>query len=345
MRILRSILLLAAFGTTIAPAWATEQSTSEGSAYDVGATTSKGDKNAQDTANLRGGLPAVEARVAALESALDAALARVDQLQADLDAEVAARQAADANLQAQIDVLGSVDIGSLESRIGSVEEVLTCVTYDVITRDLIFVGCNVHVRDGSGLTQSTSGLGNLIVGYNADPAGLLDRFGSHNLILGDQQAYTGFGQLLTYYVGSSQDMSVVVGGNLSESVSSNRTTNIGGNSVLNVGLDRNTTIGGNVVEAVSADRTTSIGGTQSSTVDQDVFVAIGGNLARSVAQDMSVEAGGKVSLVGADEIGLTSGSAFMDMKKNGDVSIDAGGKVSIKAAGTITLKGSKIVQN
>ena len=60
---------------------------------------------------------------------------------------------------------------------------------------------------------------------------------------------------------------------------------------------------------------------------------------------MSVEAGGKVSLVGADEIGLTSGSAFMDMKKNGDVSIDAGGKVSIKAAGTITLKGSKIVQN
>ena len=66
MRILRSILLLAAFGTTIAPAWATEQSTSEGSAYDVGATTSKGDKNAQDTANLRGGLPAVEARVAAL---------------------------------------------------------------------------------------------------------------------------------------------------------------------------------------------------------------------------------------------------------------------------------------
>ena len=370
MKILRHASFLLAFWIIVTPAWAADDAAIEGLQSDANVTKNKADQNAQDINSLKNGLPAVEARVAALEAALDgaggtigklqadltAAITQISQLQADLNAEIAARQAADdglsaaymvadANLQAQIDVLGSVDIGALESRVGSVEETLSCVTYDVINRDLIFVGCNVHVRDGSGLTQSTSGLGNLIVGYNADAAGLLGRFGSHNLVLGDEQAYTGFGQLLTQHVGSSQDLIVVVGGNMSESVYSDRTTNIGKDLNLNVGFDFNTTVGRNLMENVSADRAMSIGGALTSTIDQDVAMAIGGGLTQLIARDMNVEAGMKMSLVGADEIALTSGAALINMTKVGNVSAQADGNVNVKATGTITLKGAKIIQN
>ena len=58
-------------------------------------------------------------------------------------------------------------------------------------------GVNVHIVDGTGSTNSTSGLGNLTIGYNA--IGNLNgdfRTGSHNLILGDQNSYSSYGGLV-----------------------------------------------------------------------------------------------------------------------------------------------------
>ena len=64
---------------------------------------------------------------------------------------------------------------------------------------LSITGVNVHILDGTGSTQSTSGLGNLIVGYNAlgNDLGAGDvRTGSHNLILGDLNNYFSYGGLV-----------------------------------------------------------------------------------------------------------------------------------------------------
>jgi hypothetical protein len=61
---------------------------------------------------------------------------------------------------------------------------------------IIFRGVNVHVQSGSGSTaDTTSGLGNLIVGYNeADPlVGLTLRNGSHNLVGGRMNYFPSFG--------------------------------------------------------------------------------------------------------------------------------------------------------
>ena len=58
---------------------------------------------------------------------------------------------------------------------------------------------NVQIVDGTGATGSTSGLGNLVIGYNAlgNSRGAGDvRTGSHNLILGDQNNYSSFGGLV-----------------------------------------------------------------------------------------------------------------------------------------------------
>jgi hypothetical protein len=60
---------------------------------------------------------------------------------------------------------------------------------------VLFEGANVHVRSGSGATDdggTLTGLGNLVVGYNADVNANDLRSGSHNLVLGDDHTYTSF---------------------------------------------------------------------------------------------------------------------------------------------------------
>jgi hypothetical protein len=65
--------------------------------------------------------------------------------------------------------------------------------WQIVGNDLIITGCNVHIRDGSGDTHgATNGLGNLIIGYNANSGGAL-RTGSHNLVIGDNHSYTSSG--------------------------------------------------------------------------------------------------------------------------------------------------------
>ena len=61
---------------------------------------------------------------------------------------------------------------------------------------IIFDGCNLHIRDGSGDTAcpphtGCNGLGNLIVGYNEGAD--LPRAGSHNLVVGPYHSFTSFG--------------------------------------------------------------------------------------------------------------------------------------------------------
>ncbi|KPK48810.1 MAG: hypothetical protein AMS22_14705 [Thiotrichales bacterium SG8_50] len=335
MKALRIISSLLVIGFVVSPAWADD------------APSNKDGANVPGMNNSRGGLLAAEERIAALEAALAAAIAQINQLQSDLNAEVAAREAgdsaitaafmsADAALQAQIDILNTIDVGAIDGRLSNVEETLTCVTYDVVAKDLIFVGCNVHVRDGSGLTQGTSGLGNLVVGYNLDTAGVLNRFGSHNVIIGDGQAYTTSGHLLTRSVGSSQDMTVTVGGNLSEIVSGNRSANVGSDSSVSVGSNSSVSVAG--------DSSINVGSDSSMTVGKNLTTNVGNDLTETVAGNHSTQSGKTMTLSGTDAIVLKSGSAQQIMQKNGDIDIK-GKDVSIKASGTITLKGAKIVQN
>lgn len=64
--------------------------------------------------------------------------------------------------------------------------------------DVFLTGVNVFIRDGSGSTAGpTNGLGNLILGYDEDASGTLDRSGSHNLVVGADLAYPGSSQILT----------------------------------------------------------------------------------------------------------------------------------------------------
>jgi len=65
--------------------------------------------------------------------------------------------------------------------------------------NIIFSGANLHVRSGSGSTTDTTGLGNVIVGYDEDEnTASVDsaRTGSHNLVVGPGHQFTASGGLL-----------------------------------------------------------------------------------------------------------------------------------------------------
>ena len=71
---------------------------------------------------------------------------------------------------------------------------LSCISEDSGEDDLFLEGCNVHVLNGIGYTDSQNAKGNLIVGYNEDTFdGPNDRTGSHNLIIGSEHTYSSFG--------------------------------------------------------------------------------------------------------------------------------------------------------
>ena len=94
-----------------------------------------------------------------------------------------------ASLKAQID--------ALTGRVAVVET--RTAPLSVAGPDFTITGMNVHIVDGTGSTNSNSGLGNLIVGYNALrnlPAFPDIRTGSHNLVLGDANNYASYGGLV-----------------------------------------------------------------------------------------------------------------------------------------------------
>lgn len=70
--------------------------------------------------------------------------------------------------------------------------------------NIIFSGANIHIVSGSGATHDSTGLGNLVIGYDDDTADLaiIDaaRDGSHNLIVGDDNTFTSSGGLVAGYL-------------------------------------------------------------------------------------------------------------------------------------------------
>jgi hypothetical protein len=61
-----------------------------------------------------------------------------------------------------------------------------------------FSGANVQIVNGEGKTESTNGAGNLVIGYDLNTGGHAQS-GSHDLILGGEQAFNSFGGLIAGY--------------------------------------------------------------------------------------------------------------------------------------------------
>jgi hypothetical protein len=56
-------------------------------------------------------------------------------------------------------------------------------------------GVNLQLVNGEGKTESVNGAGNLVIGYNENPLAR-EQSGSHDLILGERQLFTSYGDIL-----------------------------------------------------------------------------------------------------------------------------------------------------
>jgi hypothetical protein len=96
--------------------------------------------------------------------------------------------------------LGQAQGGTVEQRLAVVEGKLARVFVVNGGNDIIISGANLNLINGGGSTQTTNGLGNLILGYNEARGGGADfRTGSHNLVIGQQGNYTSFGGIIGGY--------------------------------------------------------------------------------------------------------------------------------------------------
>ena len=90
----------------------------------------------------------------------------------------------------------SVSGGVLVEASGSNASASGCLAVEPDFNTAMFEGCDVHVRNGTGSTGGTvNGVGNLIVGYD-EYDGSQTRGGSHNLVIGAEHSYTGYGGLV-----------------------------------------------------------------------------------------------------------------------------------------------------
>ena len=71
--------------------------------------------------------------------------------------------------------------------------------------EVVITGANLRIVNGLGSTDTTNGLGNLIVGYNEERGGGQDnRTGSHDVVIGSQHNFSSFGGLI---VGTRNEIS------------------------------------------------------------------------------------------------------------------------------------------
>jgi len=172
----------------------------------------------------------------------------------------------------------------------------------VVGPHIIFTGCNVHIRSGSGestdgtvdlATQTTIpetaplGLGNLVLGYNEQPAkGVPSRGGSHDLIVGPGHAYPSVaGVVFGQQNSATGPLSSVTGGILNDAQGYTTSVSGGdGNTVSGI----SSSVSGGHFNFASGDYSSVSGGTDNTASGESSSVSAGRfNLASGTASSVS----------------------------------------------------------
>lgn len=159
-------------------------------------------------------------------------------------------------------------------------------------------------------------------------------------------------------IGNDRDESV--GHDESLYVSNNRSRNVGKNESVSIGESRThsvdksetITIGSNESVSIGKNHSTDVGEKQTINVGQNREMKVGKDLTVSVNNNEGRDVGKNLAISAGDSILLKCGSASISMKKNGDIiikgknlTLKASSKINAKAASSVTIKGSKILEN
>jgi hypothetical protein len=223
---------------------------------------------------------------------------------------------------------------------------------------VIFEGCNVHVRSGSGASTDGTvdlvnqmtipdtaplGLGNLIVGYNEQPTkGSLGRGGSHNLIVGPGHDYPSvagvlFGQensamgplasVTSGYLNTASGYFSSVSGGAGNTASGNYSSVTGGASNTASGYASSVSGGG---YNTASGSTSSVSGGYGNTASNYYSSVSGGGASNTASGEFSSVSGGAYNTASGTDSSVSGG--FENTASGGWSSVSGGNSGSAPGA-------------
>ncbi len=258
------------------------------------------------------------------------------------------------------------DVGNIDSRVGAIESsnVMAMDAYiQVTTPDpnansgalITFEGVNLQIVNGTGQTNQVNGLGNLIIGYNAprqDTAlrltcslgqywnndadcinnggtwGRNFKTGSHNLIVGDQNAYSSYGGIVAGFGNViSREFAVVMGG--WDNISSGQYSSVsGGRNNTASGIDSSVSGGSGNTASGSYS---SVSGGAGNTASGD-YSSVSGGYSNTASGYISFVGGGYNNTAG-DSWSTISGGRGCNIPDDSAFNVKWGAKSTIGSLG------------
>ena len=216
-----------------------------------------------------------------------------------------------------------VMVADLQARVEALEAgtgVVACLTTQPglgVVDDVVFEGCNVHIRNSSGSTTGTpDGTGNLIVGYNEDETPELDRSGSHNLVIGRRNSYSSYGGLV---MGNQNNITApfasVVGGIRNTASGEGATVN-GGRTNTASGLE--SSVSGGQLNTASGEFSSVVGGRENIASGRHATVA--GGVLGTASGPGSVIGGGANNIASGVQTTVSGGNTNVASSNHSTVS-------------------------
>jgi len=201
----------------------------------------------------------------------------------------------------------------LRQRVEALEDKLAALTFDSTNHEVVITGVNLRIVNGLGATNTTNGLGNLIVGYNElrqgnpnCPTGFpcIDtRTGSHNMVVGTQHNFSSFGGLVVGFVNELRGEYASVSGGR-QSVASGNFSSVSGGFGNSANGDSSSVSGG-VFNIASGGAASVTGGFENEAQGIESSVT-GGEINMATGLRSSISGGGGISFVPQD--GWAAGS-------------------------------------
>jgi hypothetical protein len=177
--------------------------------------------------------------------------------------------------------------------------------------NIVFQGANVHVRSTTA-EDDASGLGNVIVGWNANPSSLPSPFrtGSNNLVVGEQNNFTSYGGFVAGLFNSVSGQYASVGGGLGN-IATNHCASVGG-GLSNTASGMSASVSGGFSNSAT-DAYASVSGGAINTASGISSSVSGGdrNVASGYAASVSGGGGASVAarLTASDDYGWKAGNS------------------------------------
>jgi hypothetical protein len=193
-------------------------------------------------------------------------------------------------------------------RMATLEAKLNAMTFDWAANEVVISGANLRIVNGLGTTETTNGLGNLIVGYNElrDNPTLPPnvRTGSHNVVVGRELNFSSFGGLVVGLINEiSGTFASVSGGQ--QNTASGRFASISGGLFNRASGDFSSVSGGNDNSVSSF--TSSVSGGAGNTAT-NVHASVSGGFLNTASGFGSSVSGGENNTASGDFSSVSGGT-------------------------------------